>query len=96
MARAPGEAPAYCTGGVVVLGHIISTTFRHDARQRSRRPIYWDRGCQDSGLAALSDGRATGGGAMRLRPRDAAKFGSLYLNAGRGTVCPVHSRGMGG
>lgn len=40
-------------------------------------------GVTDTGWRRSPDGHATGGGGMRLRPRDAAKFGSLYLNAGR-------------
>jgi CubicO group peptidase (beta-lactamase class C family) len=40
-------------------------------------------GVAETGWRRSPDGRATGGGGMRLRPRDMAKFGSLYMNAGR-------------
>jgi len=83
MARAPGEAPAYCTGGVVVLGHIISEKSGMTLDAFAMAYLLGPLGIQEAGWRRSPDGRATGGGAMRLRPRDAAKFGSLYLNGGR-------------
>jgi len=83
MARAPGEAPAYCTGGVVVLGHAISTKSGMTLDGFAMSYLFGPLGVTDIAWRRSPDGRATGGGGMQLRPRDAAKFGSLYLNGGR-------------
>ena len=89
MARAPGATPAYCTGGVVVLGHTISTKSGMTLDNYAMTYLFAPLGVQDTGWRRSPDGRATGGGGMQLRPRDAAKFGSLYLNAGRWNGVPV-------
>jgi CubicO group peptidase (beta-lactamase class C family) len=83
MARAPGTAPAYCTGGVVVLGHIIATRSGMALDDFAMTYLFNPLGVAETGWRRSPDGRATGGGGMRLRPRDMAKFGSLYMNAGR-------------
>jgi len=83
MARAPGESPAYCSGAVVVLGHTISTRSGMTLDGFAMAYLFGPLGITDTGWRRSPDGRATGGGGMRLRPRDAAKFGSLYLNGGR-------------
>ena len=83
MARAPGEAAAYCTGGVVVLGHIIATKSGMTLDNFAMTYLFAPLGVTDTGWRRSPDGQATGGGGMRLRPRDSAKFGSLYLNRGR-------------
>jgi len=92
MARAPGDAPAYCTGGVVVLGHIVSTRSGMTLDAFAMSYLLGPLGIQEAGWRRSPDGRATGGGGMRLRPRDAAKFGSLYLNGGRWNGTPVIPR----
>jgi len=89
MARAPGDSPAYCTGGVVVLGHTISIRSGMTLDGFAMTYLFAPLGISDTGWRRSPDGRATGGGGMRLRPRDAAKFGSLYLNVGRWNGVPV-------
>jgi CubicO group peptidase (beta-lactamase class C family) len=89
MARAPGEAPAYCTGGVVVLGHTISLRSGMTLDDFAMTYLFTPLGVQETGWRRSPDGRATGGGAMLLRPRDAAKFGSLFLNAGQWNGTPI-------
>jgi len=83
MARDPGSGPSYCTGGVVVLGHIIASRSGMTLDNFAMTYLFGPMGVTDTGWRRSPDGRATGGGGMRLRPRDMAKFGSLYLNAGR-------------
>jgi CubicO group peptidase (beta-lactamase class C family) len=89
MARAPGDSPAYCTGGVAVLGHIISTKSGMPLDNFAMTYLFNALGVQDTGWRRSPDGRAIGSGGMRLRPRDMAKFGSLYLNAGRWNGVPI-------
>jgi CubicO group peptidase (beta-lactamase class C family) len=89
MVRGPGQGPAYCTGGVVVLGHAISTASGMTLDNFANTYLFGPLGVQNTGWRRSPDGRATGGGGMRLRPRDAAKFGSLYLNAGQWNGVPV-------
>lgn len=89
MARAPGAAPAYCTGGVVVVGHAISLRSGMTLDNFAMTYLFTPLGVQETGWRRSPDGRATGGGGMLLRPRDAAKFGSLFLNAGRWNGAPV-------
>lgn len=87
MTHEPGTAPYYCTGGVVVLGHVISLRSGMALDDYARAHLFGPLGIQQSGWRRSPDGRATGGGGLRLTPRDAAKFGELYLDGGtwRGT-----------
>jgi CubicO group peptidase (beta-lactamase class C family) len=51
--------------------------------------LFGPLGIHDVSWLRQSDGRATGGGGMRLRPRDMAKFGNLFVNGGRWNDVPV-------
>ena len=89
MAHGPGEGPAYCTGGVVVLGHTLSSKSGMTLDGFAMTYLFGPLGVSETAWRRSPDGRATGGGGMQLRPRDAAKFGSLYLNGGRWNGVPV-------
>jgi len=89
MAFEPGTVGQYCTGGVVLLGEVISrrSGMGLDAFAQSelfgplRVPrVVWRPGPDD---------RATAGTGMRLRPRDLAKLGQLYLDGGAWNGMPV-------
>lgn len=82
MAYDPGVATQYCTGGVVVLGHIISLRSGMALDAYANSYLFGPLGIRDSGWRRSPDGAATGGGALRLKPRDAAKLGQLYLDGG--------------
>ena len=82
MSVNPGTRSAYCTGGVVVLGHIISTSSGMALDDFAQAYLFGPLGIGQVEWRRSPDGRATGGGGMRLRPRDAARFGQLYLNQG--------------
>ena len=82
MINDPGAVPYYCTGGVVVLGHIISLRSGMALDDYARAYLLSPLGIQQAGWRRSPDGRATGGGGMRLIPRDMARFGALYLNGG--------------
>ena len=65
--RSRRRSPSYCTGGVIVLGHVISLALRHGARRLRRRPIYSRRSASGSRHWRRSpDGSATGGGGLKL------------------------------
>ena len=89
MAHAPGEASSYCTGGVVVLGSIVSTRAGVPLDNYAATWLFNPLGIQDVNWRRQPDGTATGGGGMRLRPRDMAKFGNLFVNGGRWNDVPV-------
>jgi CubicO group peptidase (beta-lactamase class C family) len=81
--RDPGLISSYCTGGVVVLGHIISQRSGMELDQFAETYLFTQLGIRSSEWRRSPDGAATGGGGLKLRPRDAAKLGQLYLDGGR-------------
>jgi CubicO group peptidase (beta-lactamase class C family) len=82
MAYDPGQATQYCTGGVVVLGYIVSQRSGMALDAYADTYLFGPLGIHDSGWRRSPDGQATGGGGLRLKPRDAAKLGQLYLSGG--------------
>jgi CubicO group peptidase (beta-lactamase class C family) len=82
MANAPGGRSSYCTGGVVVLGSIVATRSGMTLDGFATTYLFNPLGIANVVWRRSPDGRATGGGMMRLRPRDAAKFGTLLVNGG--------------
>jgi len=82
MANDPGTVASYCSGGVVVLGYIISQRSGMALDQYAATWLFGPLGIQQSAWRRSPDGAATGGGGLWLRPRDAAKLGQLYLNGG--------------
>lgn len=91
MVSDPGGNPAYCTGGVVVLGSIISTRASVPLDDFATTWLMNPLGISDVRWRRSPDGRATGGGGMQLRPRDLAKIGNLLVNGGRWNDVPVIS-----
>jgi len=82
MVNDPGTVGSYCTGGVVVLGQIIAWRSGMTLDAYAAAYLFAPLGIQQSIWRRAPDGSATGGGGLRLRPRDAAKFGATYLNGG--------------
>ncbi len=83
MVRDPGADPAsYCTGGVIVLGDVISLKTGMHLDDFAGAYLFGPLAIRDVDWRRSPDGAATGGGGLRLRPRDAAKFGQLYLADG--------------
>lgn len=83
MRGEPGVIPSYCTGGVIVLGHIVARRSGMDLDDYAAAYLFGPLGIRDVRWRRSPDGQATGGGGLWLRPRDAAKFGQLYLDGGR-------------
>jgi CubicO group peptidase (beta-lactamase class C family) len=84
MAFDPGQATQYCTGGVIVLGNIISRESGMALDAYANSYLFGPLAIRDAEWRRSPDGAATGGGGLRLRPRDAAKLGQLYLDGGPG------------
>jgi len=82
MASDPGTVASYCTGGVVVLGQIISWRSGMALDAYAATYLFAPLGIQQASWLRAPDGSATGGGGLRLRPRDAARFGATFLNGG--------------
>lgn len=82
MIAEPGEYSFYCSGGVILLGHIISLRTGMALDDFADTYLFGPLNIHNLEWRRSPDGQATGGGGMRLRPRDAAKFGQLYLNQG--------------
>ncbi|HYJ40596.1 MAG TPA: serine hydrolase [Steroidobacteraceae bacterium] len=82
MVNDPGAVASYCTGGVVVLGQVIAWRSGMALDAYAAAYLFAPLGIQQSTWRRSPDGSATGGGGLRLRPRDAARFGQLYLNGG--------------
>ena len=82
MASDPGTVASYCTGGVVVLGQIIAWRSGMALDAYASAYLFGPLGIQQSFWRRSPDGSATGGGGLKLRPRDVAKLGALYLNGG--------------
>ena len=82
MANSPGTIPSYCTGGVVLLGHIIAVRSGQGLDEYANTWLLGPLGIHNVQWRRSPDGAATGGTGMQLRPRDAAKLGQLYLDGG--------------
>ena len=66
----------------MVLGHIVSTRSGMLLDDYAAANLFASLGIQQSRWRRSPDGLATGGGGLWLTPRDAAKFGTLYLQGG--------------
>jgi CubicO group peptidase (beta-lactamase class C family) len=82
MVQQPGVSSSYCTGGVVVLGYALSQRAGLGLDAFADAQLFGPLGIHDVEWRRSPDGRATGGGGLKLRPRDAAKLGQLYLSGG--------------
>ena len=82
MIAEPGTSPRYCTGGVVLLGHVISLRSGMALDDFARQWLLSPLNIGQSEWRHSPDGHATGATGFGLRPRDAAKLGALITNEG--------------
>jgi CubicO group peptidase (beta-lactamase class C family) len=82
MANPPGTVPSYCTGGAVLLGHIIAVRSGKGLDEYANTWLLGPLGIHSVIWRRSPDGQATAGTGMQLRPRDLAKLGQLYLDGG--------------
>lgn len=83
MAGDPGTKFVYCSGGMHLLSGIISQTSGMNALEFARRELFKPLGITDAGWPSDPNGITHGWGDLRLRPRDWAKLGYLWLSNGR-------------
>jgi CubicO group peptidase (beta-lactamase class C family) len=82
MAFDPGTRSIYCTGGVIVLGSIVSSRAGVGLDAFAATSLFEPLDVRNVRWRRSPDGQATGGGGLRLRPRDLAKLGELYRAGG--------------
>jgi CubicO group peptidase (beta-lactamase class C family) len=82
MLYEPGARSSYCTGGVIVLGSMISYRSGMTLDDYAATWLFGPLDIHESKWRRSPDGKATGGGGLKLRPRDLAKLGQLYLDGG--------------
>lgn len=82
MQSAPGRVAQYCTAGVVLLGNVVANATEMPLEEFAARYLFEPLGITELSWRRSPDGRAAGGGGMRLRPRDSAKLGQLFLDQG--------------
>jgi CubicO group peptidase (beta-lactamase class C family) len=82
MVSQPGTTPSYCTGGVVLLGHVISLRSSLALDAFAQQWLFDPLEIRQSVWRRSPDGRATGATGFGLRPRDAAKLGALFAGEG--------------
>jgi CubicO group peptidase (beta-lactamase class C family) len=78
MSYDPGSRSTYCTGGVVVLGSLLSSRAGVPLDVFAQTRLFVPLDIDHAHWRRSPDGRATGGGGLRLRPRDLLKLGELY------------------
>ncbi|HTU65694.1 MAG TPA: serine hydrolase [Steroidobacteraceae bacterium] len=82
MAFDPGSRSSYCTGGVILLGSIVSYRAGMALDDYAAMWLFGPLDIRSVEWRRDPAGKATGGGGLKLRPRDAAKLGQLYLDGG--------------
>jgi CubicO group peptidase (beta-lactamase class C family) len=82
MSHEPGVTMSYCSAGVMLLGHIIAARAGVKLEDFAAARLFGPLGITKVGWVHSSLGITNANSAFQIRARDAAKFGSLYLNAG--------------
>lgn len=82
MEREPGKKAIYCTGGVNVLGQIVSNVSGKPTYAFLHEYLFEPLGIKNyvMNMTPVSNGYL--GGGIHMRPRDLAKFGQLFANQG--------------
>jgi CubicO group peptidase (beta-lactamase class C family) len=79
----PGTRFQYNDGNSIVLGKILEKSAHSSVNDFAKEYLFDPLGINQYTWDATKDGIARTDGGLRLRPRDMAKFGLLYLNNGR-------------
>jgi CubicO group peptidase (beta-lactamase class C family) len=79
----PGTTWYYNGGGVNVLGHVIREASGLRIDEFAERHLFAPLGITDYQWDHINSDLIHASGNLKLRPRDMAKFGYLYLNGGR-------------
>jgi CubicO group peptidase (beta-lactamase class C family) len=79
----PGTVWNYNGGATQVLGTIVQRATKKPLADYAREVLWSRMGITDIEWVGTLDGVPSAASGLRLRPRDLAKFGSLYLHEGR-------------
>jgi CubicO group peptidase (beta-lactamase class C family) len=79
----PGATWAYNGGLTQLLGAIVQRATGQPLREYARTVLFEPLGVDDTEWLGDLNGMPSAASGLRLRPRDLAKFGSLYLHDGR-------------
>lgn len=82
MVGQPGEKAVYCSGGVNVLGQIVSNVSRQPTYQFLHENLFEPLEIDRFVMNLTPRGNGYLGGGIYMRPRDLAKFGQLFVNQG--------------
>lgn len=82
MAADPGTRYGYCTGGVVTLGAVLGNATGRRADFFARDVLFGPLGVTRAEWEYTPTGAVDTGGHIRMRPRDMAKIGQLFLQRG--------------
>jgi len=92
VVTAPGTKWRYNGGTTQLLATIVQRATKQPLAQFARSMLFAPLGINDVEWAGDLAGVPSGASGLRLRPRDLAKFGSLYLHRGRWNGRQVLSR----
>lgn len=82
MAAAPGEKAVYCSAGVNLIGGVLLNTTGRPVAELFEDYLASPLQIRRYYLNLMPTGEAYCGGGLFIRPRDALKFGQLYLDGG--------------
>lgn len=82
--RPPGQLPAYCTGGVIALGRVVSVATGEPVDDYAQRKLFEPLGIRNLRWARFDgDSQVDTGGHLLLTPRGLVKIGQLVLQQGQ-------------
>ena len=93
IVSAPGTAWRYNGGTTQVLGTIVQRATKQPLAEYARAMLFSPLGITESEWLGSLAGVPAAASGLRLRPRDLAKFGSLYLHDGRWNGRQILPRG---
>lgn len=73
---------SYCTGSPVTLGAVVSEATGKSFYQYAHENLWEPLGIIDYNWEHMPNGEVSAGGQIHMKPRDALKFGLLFLNKG--------------
>ena len=82
MLLPPGDTMSYCSGGVMLLGHIIAMRSGMKVEDFAATYLFGPLNITHVRWMHSPLGVTNANSTFQIRPRDAAKLGTLYLNAG--------------
>ena len=82
LVAAPGTMFNYNTAGTHLLSVLLTNAIGEPLTQFAREEVFSHLGIQGARWEVFPDGTPNGGSGIRLRPRDFAKIGALWLQRG--------------